>query len=316
MDISIIIPVYNAEKYLRRCVDSVLKSLKNAKVKGEILLINNNSTDKSNEIIKSYEKNYPKIVRAFDCAVPGASAARNFGVRKMKGKYIWFIDADDTISKTAVSDLIEEATKTSADFIMLGADKILEDGKKIYLPAFDPKDNQFKSRFIRRVPGPWEIIIKKSWWDKNKFSFREGIIHEDLELLPALILYTDNIGWVNKPLYTYYFTPGSVLHKNKWDKKYLDIFSALKGLYGRFEKMKALEEYYDEVEWFFIWNLLMDSADDFRKGGKDGRVGYRHSRNLLKEYFPNWRKNHYLNQKKLGGIFKIRVILRYFGIVI
>ena len=313
MQISIIIPVYNAEKYIGRCLDSVLTSL--GKIKGEILALDNNSTDNSLEILKRYEKQYPKIVTVLNCKDSGAAAVRNFGVTKAKGEYIWFIDADDKISEDAISVLLEEAKNEKADFVMLGANKLLENNEKVYLSAIDPKDPEFKSKFIRRAIGPWQVIIKREWWDKNRFQFKKGIIHEDLELMPALILHTDNFSSVDKPLYFYYWNPNSVLHKVEWDPKYFDIFPALEGLYSHFKEAEALKKYHDELEWFFIWNLLIDSAGDFKKF-REGRSGFRRSREMLNKYFPNCRKNRFLNQKKMSTKFKIRVYLSYFGIVI
>ena len=248
--ISIIIPVYNAEKYIRRCLDSILNSL--GKIKGEIFVVNNNSTDNSPLILKEYAKNYPKIITVLDCKTVGASAARNMGATKAKGEYLWFIDADDEISQDAIPELLKEAGRKNADFVMPGTDKIQENGEKVYLPAISPKDPKFKSKFIRRAIGPWQIIIRREWWMKNQFHFKEGIIHEDLELMPSLILYTDNYASVDKPLYYYYWNPNSVLHKAKWDPKYFDIFPALEGLYNRFEANLAIKTYHDELEWFFI----------------------------------------------------------------
>lgn len=313
LKISVIIPVYNAEKYLERCVNSVLESL--GRMRGEVILVNNNSTDRSAEIIAEFYKKYPKVVRGLECAPKGGAAARNCGFKAAKGEYVWFIDADDAVSKRAISELVAEADKTGADFVMLGADRILESGKKIYLSAIDPKDPEFKSKFLRRAIGPWQVIVRREWWKESKFQFTEGMIHEDLELMPAIILKTDRIASVDQPFYTYYFIPGSVLHSAKWDPKYLDIFPVLERLYWRFETAGELEKYRDELEWFFIYNLLIDSAGDFKKGGREGLVGFRRTRKMLRSYFPKWRKNRFLNQKKLGLKFKIRVYLSYFGIV-
>ena len=313
MEISVIIPVYNAEKYIERCLDSILTSL--GKIKGEIIVVDNNSSDNSLMVLKRYAKEYPKIITVLEHKTSGASAARNFGATKAKGEYIWFIDADDAIAKDAIPDVLREAKVRKADFVMPGTDKYLENGEKKYLPALDPKDSEFKSKFIRRAIGPWQVIIRREWWEKNGFRFKEGIIHEDLELMPTLILHTDNYASVDKPLYYYYWNSNSVLHKAKWDRKYFDIFPALEGLYNHFKEANALEIYHDELEWFFVWNLLIDSAGDFKKF-REGRSGFKRSRKMLKKYFPNWLENRFLNQKKMGTKFKLRVVLSYHGIVI
>ena len=316
MDISIIIPVYNSQKYLERCIKSVVGSLKLSKKAGEILLIDNESTDNSLDILKKYQKKYPKLIKVLSCKTPGASATRNYGVSLAKGKYIWFIDSDDAIAKCSIQTLLERADGSDFDLIMLGVSRVHQDGHSEYLapPSNSVGIKEQKSLFIRSEPGPFQMIIRRDWWNKNNFKYKEGIIHEDMELLPAIILYTDNFTAIDKLLYYYYQNDNSVLHKINWDPHYLDIFPALKSLYRRFEEAGAVKQYHDELEWFFIWNLLVDSAKQFAKY-KEGRAGFRKSRQLLREYFPNWRKNKFLYQKKISWKFRIFVNLSYFGIL-
>ena len=126
--------------------------------------------------------------------------------------------------------------------------------------------------------------------------------------MSALILYTDRFACVDEPLYFYVQNEGSVLHKKIFDPHIFDIFPVLEGLYRRFEKAEAEEKYYDELEWFFIWNLLLDSANDFGRF-PEGKPGYRHAREMLRKYFPNWRKNRFLKAKPLK--LQIRIILNY-----
>ena len=135
--------------------------------------------------------------------------------------------------------------------------------------------------------------------------FKEGIIHEDMEMISSLILYTDSYSCVNQPLYYYYQTPNSVLHKRSWNEHAYDIFPALRGLYERFETAGAEKQYHDELEWFFIWNLLIDSAKDFARF-PEGRDGFKRARKMLQEYFPNWTKKRFLREKSL----KLRALVR------
>lgn len=309
MDISIIIPVYNSQNYLERCLDSVIRALKYYKKTGEILMVDNNSTDNSLEIIKSYQKKYPKIIRILKCKVQGAAATRNYGTSNAKGKYIWYVDADDEITEESIKELLDVALETQADLVMLGIKRVYPDHHSDYLSAVCPNQVNYKSRFVRYGMGPMQLLIRKKWWDENGFKFREGIIHEDMELMSALILYTDKYAAVDKPLYFYYQNEGSVLHKKQWDPHYFDIFVALDGLYDRFKKAGAEKAYRDELEWFFIWNLLIDSAKDFQKF-PEGKSGFYQSREMLKKYFPNWRKNRFLKEKPLK--LRARVLFNYF----
>lgn len=303
MEISVIIPVFNAEAYLGECLDSVLAAMDG--IQGEILLIDNNSSDDSTKITQRYQKKYPETVRVLQCNTPGAAAVRNFGVTKARGEYIWFIDADDYIDKKAIKLLLDEAKKKKADLVMMGATRIYEDGHRDYLSAVDAESDDYKSRFVRYGAGPWQFIVRRKWWNEHSFKFREGMIHEDMELISALILHTDKFASVDAPLYFYRQTPNSVLHRRSWSEHAYDIFPALEGLYERFKAAGADSMYYDELEWFFIWNLLIDSAKDFAQF-PEGRPGFQRSREMLQKYFPNWRKNRFLKEKPL----KLKVLVR------
>ncbi len=307
LKISIIIPVYNAEKHLLRLLDSVIRAL--GDTPGEILAIDNDSTDNSFSILKKYRKEHPEIFSVLQCHTSGAAAVRNFGVKKARGEYIWFVDADDEIAKGAITKLLRRAEETDADLIMMGAKRIYSKDHTDYLSPVSTDDDSYKSRFVRYGMGPWQVIIRRKWWLKHKFQFKEGIIHEDMELMSALILYTDKFAHIDEPLYLYYQNPESVLHKSKFNPHVFDIFPALRGLYQRFADKKAEKKYHDELEWFFIWNLLIDSAKDFGMF-PEGKVGYEKSRKMLLKYFPSWRKNRFLKQKPLK--LRIRVRLNYY----
>ena len=305
--LSVIIPVFNAEKYVKKCLDSVLVSLKG--YEGEILAIDNDSSDDSLAVLKEYAKKYPDIISVLQCHTPGAAAVRNFGAKKAKGEYIWFIDADDVIDKTAVSELLEKAEETGADIVMMGAKRTNAKGETSYLSAVKAGNSDYKSRFVRYGMGPWQVIIRRKWWNEHEFAFKEGFIHEDMEMMSALILYADKFASIDEPLYFYNATPESVLHKREFSPHIFDIFPALEGLYQRFKEAGAEKKYHDELEWFFIWNLLIDSAKDFGQF-PEGRPGFKRSRKMLAKYFPNWRKNRFLKQKPLK--LQMRVKLNYF----
>lgn len=306
MKISVIIPVYNAKKYLRRCLESVIESMGDKD--GEIIAIDNNSSDDSLCQLEDFGRKYPKLIKIFRYDKPGAAAVRNFGVKKARGEYIWFIDADDEIAKDSISKLLSLTNETRADLIMFGMKRIYPNGGENYLSAVMPNEKKYKSRFVRYGLGPVQVLIKRDWWQKNNFRFHEGIIHEDMELMSALIINTDKYEAIDEPLYYYYQNEDSVLHKKQFDPHIFDIFTALSGLYQRFEEAGVSKIYREELEWFFIWNLLIDSASDFAKF-PEGKEGFSRSRRMLKQYFPNWRRNKFLRQKPLR--LQLKIYLNY-----
>lgn len=308
VELSIIIPVFNAGKYLKDCLKGIQKAVEYSKIDTEVIVVDNGSTDNSLGIAKEFSANKALVLKILECQKKGASAARNMGILEARGEYAWFIDADDEIAEEAISELIKKAKNTEADIVMMGAVRKYEDGHEDYLSAVNPESENYKSRFVRYGAGPWQFIFRREWWTGHNFRFKEGIIHEDMEMISSLILYTDKFACVDMPLYFYHQTPNSVLHKRSYDEHVYDIFPALEGLHKRFKALRAQNTYHDELEWFFIWNLLIDSAKDFAKF-PEARDGFKRSREMLKRYFPNWRKNKFLKQKPLK--LKIRVRINY-----
>lgn len=335
MILSVIIPVYNAHEYLERCLESVRIALERltqqkskqrqtaqvnnatdkdfAKLKttkAEIIAIDNDSDDDSLAILQEYAQKYPGLMRVLTCSTPGAAAVRNLGMREAQGKYTWFVDADDEVTPEAAQRLVAAAEAAEADLTTLGLTKIYPDGHQDYVPAIAADDPELKSKFIRNELGPVQVLIRHEWYLAHGFSFLELLMHEDMEMMPALVLYTDKYASVDEPLYLYHQNPGSTLHPTEWEAKYFDIFPALMGLYERFERAGAVEEFRPELEWFFIWNLLMDSATYFRKW-REGRVGLKRSREMLRLYFPGWRRNKFLKRTSLRT--RLKIYRNYWG---
>ncbi len=273
--------------------------------RAEIVLVLNGSTDRSKEICKKFAKKYPLALRVVECQKSSAGAARNLGVLEAKGEFIWFVDADDAVAEDAVVELLRAGR--GMDLVMTGAERIYPDYTD-YLSAVLPGKNM-KSRFIRYGSGPWQFLVRRKWWVEQDFKFREDIIHEDMELMSSLILYTEKFNAIDRPLYFYYQNPDSVLHQKKWNEHEFDIFPALEGLYRRFEKARAVEKYYDELEWFFIWNLLIDASMKHFAKFPEGKVGFMKNRKMLRKYFPKWRRNRFLKEKPLK--FRLRCYLNY-----
>ncbi len=316
IDLSIIIPAHNAEKFLDQCIESLIPK-KSSKIASEIIIVENNSTDSTSEKCQKLAKKY-KNITVLSCKKPGAPAARNFGLKKAKGKYIWFVDADDYVKPGTTEEILATARQTDADCVIIKAKKVTENGNKwpgqsVELFAIDPqKDQNWKQKFIQAGLAPWAIVFKNAFLTKNRLSFDEGIIHEDIALMSSLVLYTEKIALCQKSCYYYRQTQGSVLHQETWSEKEFDIFKALDLLLKRFEKAKMFDKYRDELEFFFIWNLLDDAARAFNRF-KEGKPGYKKIRQTMRREFPHWRRNKYLRKKPI--LVRLRRYTAFYGIV-
>ena len=110
--ISVIVPVYNMEKYLGICLSSLIhQTFKDF----EIIVINDGSTDNSEQIIDDYKKQYPKLIKTYSFPNQGISKSRNYGIKVSRGKYITFIDSDDYVDVTFLEEMYNQIEKTNSD---------------------------------------------------------------------------------------------------------------------------------------------------------------------------------------------------------
>ncbi|CEP97135.1 glycosyltransferase [Paraclostridium sordellii] len=188
--VSIVVPVYNVEKYLKESLDSAVnQSLKDI----EIIVVNDGSTDNSQEILKVYEEKYSNL-KVINQENKGLSGARNTGIAECKGEYIYFLDSDDYIDLNSMEYCYNEAKKDNLDILTFDADTFL-DGKlsvdEINKEEFY-RENLIESKTMSgeefyvysnqkgayRAP-VWLNFYKREFIEKNNLIFYEGIVHED-----------------------------------------------------------------------------------------------------------------------------------------
>lgn len=216
INISIIVPIYNVEKYLDKC----LKSLTNQKIdyKYEIILINDGSTDKSEKIIKKYIQNYENIIY-IKKKNGGLSDARNEGLKIARGEYIGFVDSDDYISKYMYSNLLKRASEDNSDIVICGISRVDEKEKEIR--SYIPKEISFFE--ILNNAYAWNKIYKKILFENIEYPV--GKHYEDIFTTPKLYLKAKKISFVEEKLY-YYLEREGAITKIKDNKKILDIIDA------------------------------------------------------------------------------------------
>ena len=209
--VSIIVPVYNVEPWLNKCIDSLIaQSYKDI----EILLINDGSTDKSGNICDEY-LNKSNIISVFNNKNRGLSYSRNFGIKNSKGKYIMFVDSDDFISDSNVIEkFVEILEKEKSDFIYTsycrfddGKEDIVTENLPINIDSNDIKGKngiEVLSLLISKNSyhhAAYLKICKRDFLINNNLYFKEGIYHEDAEWSPKLFYYSKKISLYHKPYY-------------------------------------------------------------------------------------------------------------------
>lgn len=207
MKLTIVLTVYNKEQYLRRALDSILAQTGVHTDDFEVLAVNDGSTDGSLTILEEYAK-ADKRVRILTQRNQGLSMARNNGVTEAKGDYVWFVDADDTISQQSV-ELICEAMDSEPDIIPIyakteGVDKVRN---KVTRAAETGKDILLSKN--------WDTcgvfnIFRKDYLKERQISFYPGIYHEDTEFTPRALYYAAKAVVVPEVLYYVFKTEGSI----------------------------------------------------------------------------------------------------------
>ena len=219
--ISIIVPIYNMELYLSKCIESIIKqSYDNI----EILLVNDGSSDKSIEICKKYEKNDSRV-RVINQKNCGVSSARNKGIDCSFGKYITFVDPDDYIEENMIERMYNVIEEKKADVVICGNKNIDENGK---ITNADIKNKELDMSGIDGLKGllaediyncvSWGKLYKKSVFSNNKFNC-ETKICEDLEVLYKIFYKCKKIVYIPDKLYVWLSRKDSVTKQ-----KYNDLW--------------------------------------------------------------------------------------------
>lgn len=232
MDISVIIPVYNVEKYIKRCFESLFRQTKEDNI--EFIIINDCSPDNSIVLINKILENYPKrksqvqIIDHFQNR--GLAAARNTGMAYAKGKYILHVDSDDWLEFDMISSMFNIAEKNEADIVtcdFYGAYA----NKEIYYPQYIPLDSY--AFFIKMLNGtahyaPWNKLIRRTLYDKINPLWLEGVnMWEDVSVMPRLVFYANKIIHISKPLY-HYNQSNVNSYSKKWNESnILNIIAAV-----------------------------------------------------------------------------------------
>ncbi len=285
--VSIIVPIYNTEKYLNKCLDSLVnQTLKDI----EIILINDGSTDNSQNIIDKYSANYPDKIKSFTKENGGQAAARNFGITKASGEYIGFVDSDDWIELNMYEELYNKALGKDLDIVCCNEYLVINNVKKKNFNRLIYPNNIINN-YIIRESGPCNKIIKRQLITNNNIHFLENRIYEDLAMIPTLALYTNKIGYIDSYLYNYFIREGSTMNQTKYNKKLEDIFAAMEELSSKFKN-----NYKEELEYLYIMHLLREASLRFLNY-KEGKSKRKEIINLMKNKFPNWKNNKYFKKE-------------------
>ncbi len=321
--ISVIVPVYNVEKWLNMCIDSILaQSYKNL----EIILVNDGSTDKSKDICDSYSKKDNRV-RVLNIKNSGQSVARNIGLKEAKGDYILFIDSDDYISdKAIIEKFINILDSNNYDFIYTSYCRF-EDGNEekiteilpISLTNDEIKNKEGKDILVDLLNknsfhhAPYLKVCRKEFILNNKLFFREGYYHEDAEWTFKVFYYAKKIFIYDKPWYMRRMRENSTItsrNESAICKKLCDRLIIADDLIKFFEKENASKVIIDDLVRMYWGDLMITRGVKEKDNIKKCTKVIASTKNVLnkssvKKYLIGNKLIKYLGAKNFINLLKI-----------
>ena len=291
-DISIVVPIYNAEKYIEKCIDSLVNQ---SKKELEFILINDGSTDETEKLIKAYKD---KRIKYFKNKNQGIGKTRNFGIEKSTGKYILFLDSDDYLDLNTCEILYKAAEKENSDLVICDFYKVYETNKieEIKLPSFKPTTLKKKPNLLLDINlAPWNKLYKSELIKNNKIAFVENLKYEDAPFVSTALDKASKITKVDKFL-NYY-----VIHGNSEttvrDKRVFDILKIVDIIRTYFKDKAYIKEVLDKLTVRILTNYNIQQRN--QKNIKVGLEFIDESFKYLKKEVPNYKDNKYYENRSL-----------------
>ncbi|MBE5962332.1 MAG: glycosyltransferase [Lachnospiraceae bacterium] len=272
--ISVVVPIYNVEKYLKKCIDSLIaQTYKNL----QIILVDDGSPDRCGEICDAYAKQ-DKRITVLHKKNGGLSDARNAGIELCKGKYVTFVDSDDYLSEECILYLYKTLVENNADLSICGFKYITESGKII---------NKLNSEEVTKVMNQEEalyelcnnILFPNSAWAKlykiedfNDIRYPVGRLFEDIPTTYKLFFKTKKIAFGNKQLYYYLYREASI-SKQQFNPKRLDAIEFIEEMCSdisrKYPRLKSISNKRMLEEYIYAYTSLVLSNIKYKENIKN-----------------------------------------------
>ena len=301
--VSIIVPVYNVEEYLEKCLDSLVNQTLNDI---EIIIVNDGSPDNSKKIMETYEKKYPKKIKCFYNENKGVAEARNFGIKKASADLIGFVDSDDWVELDMFEKLYNKSVAGNFDVTICGLNYIYPDKVIVRKPDFDldiKNKSQIKKSILNMFPVVWNKLYKKELFEKVKFN--KGIWFEDVEMLYRLWPNIKSIGVVNNYAYNYLQRGNSL--SSSFDRRLYDYITNWNIIVDFYKDKKIYEEFQKEIEFCYVryvyatFIIRMAKCSDKIEFNEAVKVAQEN----VNRNFPNYKRNKYFYKAGLKGIYML-----------
>lgn len=304
IEVSVIVPVYNAEKYIEKCVNSLKKqTYKNF----EVIFINDGSTDHSKEMIENNWLDCPISMQVITKENGGQGAARNVGIKAASKEFICFVDIDDYVSDKLLETLTNKQESSQADIVWCDSFIVRDDNVIGTLKQNELYSAGKESHYYLNNASPWRKLIRTSLIKDNDLYFPKIRFYEDVAIVPNYGAYANIIEYVDKPLYYYVLHDGSTMHQKKYDQRLECVFEALAYLRKKTELANKIKQFNYELEFIYIDHLLHAASLRFFTFAQ-GREQLYKIIEIMKDNYPAWQSNPYF----LTRDWKYKLICKLF----
>ena len=320
LKLSVVIPVYNVEEYLEKCVDSVISPGINAIENGkqpeyEIIIVDDGATDSSPAIADSYAQKHPGFIRVIHTENGGLGAARNVGIEASQAEYLYFLDSDDYLVENGMQSILD-SLNWDYDICLFDTIAVNIDGKELkYMPGCSKTEKLSLREYpglLLESPHAWNKIYRRTLYTDNNIRYPSRVWFEDLCTVLKLYCFTDKIAYMPKALHRYLQRKGSILNSGNAARN-LEIIPAVDELIrfyreqGRGEELKDILEYLAFHSQFLTASVRVNLADYKSPVQKQ----------LMQDFvakFPDYRNNPYVKKmskqhKLLEFLFRKRLCL-------
>lgn len=303
--ISIIIPVYNTEQYLEKCLESIMvQTYKDY----EIIAVNDGSTDHSYEILCRYEQRYPSVFKIFTQENQGQSVARNLAMQHVSGEYVTFLDSDDYLAQDYLEVLVSAAEQNRSDMVCSGEIRLREDGEIVSEIRY--KVDRRGNCALRRLNFSGKIY-RKDFLDKHHIRFAEGKVYEDNPFNMMTFALAKNLVIIDYIGYYQIVHVGSTTTRKILEERL--PFDEIERVIRYVNNHRAEANDYALFEYtvlsFFTYFLLKANKQhyyfDIQGRKSDQEVVYKicdYMENMVLSFFPDYMNNSYIRRLKGSGI--------------
>lgn len=292
--ISVIVPVYNVENYLIKCLESLLNQTFEDY---EVILVNDGSTDRSGQIAEEYAKANQEKFIYISQKNKGLSEARNKGMAYARGKYICFVDSDDYVEPNYLKELYACAQIDDADLVFCAFQSVDEHGnilKKVFENGYETQKTYRVSErkdLLLTQNAAWNKLYKRSIIKENNLTFTSGAWYEDLRFVKKYMFFASKFVYCDKILLNYLIRQGSIMN-SMGSKRNIEIVDAIDEVIAFYKKHDAYEKYREEIEFLAIDHMYISTLVRLIRA-KD-RVQEQKIRKEFLQRFPKYRRNSYI----------------------